>query len=497
MEMTTREKGNGTLFWQNDTLDPLEDSLRKGLIAVTVVSMVSFFSAASLFAYLSYKAIADIRRGRRRQRHMCGRPGEAIRSEVSLDLSFSMPVQRHTESGPDARVARSESTRSTNTIANDHGRQHAEDTNQTRTTTATGGGCQSYRNPFPFLIMSILGAECTTTLGFSLNLSWVLRNGIVVGTSTCTAQGFFNSLGILVSSFSFMFMATCNYLAIVWGFRPQNKNIFLCNLWAWIFCTALCWVNPKYPRERLWSCWAWVLFSIPYTCLLYTLIFWKIYRQKSRRPNPGSGSLAGDNVGNLPSGYHPAFFVYPFVYVVCTIPLAVVRLSQSLRGSGSGKSHATDSDAYYCFAAVMMASNGLWNTILWLTTIFISTPEDMQHAGLGTFAFMRTPEWRKFGNMVWISGPMSKGVHHLGKGHGRHQGNNNNSSNEAPSQEFLRLDDNGIQMNVVTTITVEETLDREEDVKQNGRLPIQEKHEHADSSMPTSVCSSITKQRRT
>lgn len=279
-----------------------------------------------------------------------------------------------------------------------------------------------------------------------------------------------------------------------------------------------CWVNPKYPRERLWSCWAWVLFSIPYTCLLYTLIFWKIYRQKSRRPNPGSGSLAGDNVGNLPSGYHPAFFVYPFVYVVCTIPLAVVRLSQSLRGSGSGKSHATDSDAYYCFAAVMMASNGLWNTILWLTTIFISTPEDMQHAGLGTFAFMRTPEWRKFGNMVWISGPMSKGVHHLGKGHGRHQGNNNNSSNEgtwwwwrmggetrlrdsgstqAPSQEFLRLDDNGIQMNVVTTITVEETLDREEDVKQNGRLPIQEKHEHADSSMPTSVCSSITKQRRT
>ncbi|KAK6850139.1 G protein-coupled glucose receptor regulating Gpa2-domain-containing protein [Apiospora arundinis] len=532
------ESGNGTLFWQNDTLAPIGEPLRKGLIAVTVVSLVSFVSAGSLFTYILYKALVDFRQCRRRQRQLRERPDET-RSEISLDLSLSLPIQRQIEGSPDNLiVARNNSTRSnntTNTTTNNDNSHRATEASQTATAQICRG-CQPYRNPFPFLILSILGAECNTALGFSLNLSWVLRNGIIVGTPACALQGWLNSMGILTSSISFMFMATCNYLAIVWGFRPQNKNIFLCNMLAWVFSIALvcgaiistkngeefggwyvranawCWVNPKYATERLWSCWAWVLFSIPYTCLLYALIFWKIYRQKPCRQLSGRVTFAGGATGNLPSGYHPAFFIYPFVYVVCTIPLAVVRLSQSMSGSGDGKQR--DTDGYYCFAALMVASNGLWNTILWLTTMFISTPEDIHQAGLGTFAFMRTPEWRKFGNMVWISGPMSKGVKLGGKG-GRNSHHNEGpwwwwrmggetrlrdsaSSTQGPSQEeFPHCEDNGIQMNVVTTITVEEALDREKDVQEKGTLHDQDKHEYRDRSIPPSICSDTGKPRIT
>ncbi|KAK7953584.1 hypothetical protein PG996_014476 [Apiospora saccharicola] len=55
---------------------------------------------------------------------------------------------------------------------------------------------------------------------------------------------------------------------------------------------------------------------------------------------------------------------------------------------------------------------------------------------------------------------------------------------QGPSQEFLHhVEDNGhgIQMNVVTTITVEETVDREKDAD-HERLPRHEKQDDTDSS---------------
>ncbi|KAK8058924.1 hypothetical protein PG994_009372 [Apiospora phragmitis] len=512
--MDTREKGNGTLFWQNDTLPHLDDPLRKGLIAVAVVSIISFVSTAALFTYLLCKLLIDSGRCRRPRRQLHQRP-EETRSEISLDLSLSIPVQRQLECGQDNPMSRNPSTRSCN---NHHHHHQAQGVNPA---TSAREPNQSIRNPFPFLIISILAAECHTALGFSLNLVWLLYGGIFVGTPACSMQGWLNSMGILYSSISYMCMATSNYLAIVWGFRARNKTICVTNLVAWLLAMGLvaggiisekqgkefggwyvranawCWVNPKYTEERLWSCWAWVLFSIPYTCFLYALIFWKIYRQKPCNKAPGRVAFAG--AANLPSGYHPAFFVYPFVYIVCTIPLAIIRLKQSMDdgGDGSASNQKDMNAAYYCAAAFMVSSNGLWNTILWLTTMFVSTPEDIRHAGLGTFAFMRTPEWRRFGNMVWISGPMSKGpVARVGRGSGEEIPSwwwwrlggetrlRDSACTRGRSQEFLHLEDNGIQMDVVTTITVEEAADREKEVDRGRVLPHKhEKHDDTDSSM--------------
>ncbi|KAK7935386.1 hypothetical protein PG985_000881 [Apiospora marii] len=520
--MDTREKGNGTLAQENDTLYSL-GGLRSGLVAVAVVSIVSFVTTAALLAYLLSKLLIDAARTRlRRRQQLRQRPGET-RSEISLDLSLSMPVQRQLEVSQDNPVSRSHSTRSYN-----HHQQP-----QVANPAPVREPYQPVRNPFPFLIISILAAECHTALGMSLNLVWLLRDGIYVGTAACTFQGWLNSMGILYSSMAFICMATSNYLAIVWGFRARNTVISVVNFVAWLLTLGLvfggmisgkngkvfggwyvranawCWVNPKYSKERLWSCWSWVMFSIPYTCLLYSLIFWKIWRQKRRcrrQQTPGHVTFAG--AANLPSGYHPAFFIYPFVYNVCTIPLAIIRLKQSIREnrrvSGDDSPVQELGNAYYCLAAFMVSSNGLWNTVLWLTTMFVSTPEDIRHAGLGAFAVMRTPEWRKFGNMVWISGPMSKGVGGRsgrggGIGGGGGDGYNNESqwwwwrmggqtrlrtsscTTQGPSQEFLHVEDNGIQMDVVTTITVEEAVDLHKNTE-HERSPKHEKPDDTDSS---------------
>ncbi|KAK8034798.1 hypothetical protein PG993_009793 [Apiospora rasikravindrae] len=520
--MDTRERGNGTLFWQNNTLKPLGD-LRQGMLAVAVVSIISFVTTAALLFYLLFKLLTDSDCCRRRQRRQ--RPAET-QSEISLDLSLSTPAQRHLEgAGQDNNpVSRSQSTRS--------GSNNDYITNQAQDAHRASSAKEPIRNPFPFLIISILGAECYTTLGFSLNLVWVLRDGIFVGTPACSLQGWLNSMGILYSSIAYMSMATSNYLAIVWGFRARNRTIIITNLGGWLLTMGLVAggiIAGKNGEE--FGGWyvranAWVLLDkpqihsgAPLVLLGVGTVLDPLYLLPLRAdilenmapealpPTSPRQSCRLHGWRHEPSlGLPPGLLRIPVRVHRLHDPLAIIRLKQSMnenegeRDNNSEK--GTMNPAYYYVAALMVSSNGLWNTILWLTTMFVSTPEDIRHAGLGTFAFMRTPEWRKFGNMVWISGPMSKkAVAKAGRGRGigdrRHGSDNNDgswwwwrmggetrlrnsgSATQGPSQEFLHLEESGIQMDVVTTITVEEAAaDRDKDVGAQGRLS--HKHDQHD-----------------
>lgn len=100
------------------------------------------------------------------------------------------------------------------------------------------------------------------------------------------------------------------------------------------------------------------------------------------------------------SGYHPAFLVYPFIYLVCIAPLVIGRVS-IIMGIDLGIS-------FFAFAGSVLAANGLFNSILWTTTILFSAPDDMLATGLDRFTFMRTPA-RNYGHTVVISGPVSQG----------------------------------------------------------------------------------------
>lgn len=102
----------------------------------------------------------------------------------------------------------------------------------------------------------------------------------------------------------------------------------------------------------------------------------------------------------IPSGYHPAFLVYPFVYLICIIPLVIGRIAL-IMGKDLGIS-------FFAAAGSILGANGMLNSILWVTTIVFSGPEDMRHSGLDKFSFVRTPQ-RDYGHTVIISGPSSRG----------------------------------------------------------------------------------------
>lgn len=102
---------------------------------------------------------------------------------------------------------------------------------------------------------------------------------------------------------------------------------------------------------------------------------------------------------------HPAFLIYPIIYVVCTLPLALGRIA-TMAGAEVPLS-------YFCASGALITSNGWLDVLLWGSTrrsiIFGDVGEE--DVGINTFTFMRTPPNRRFGNMVWVEGGVNNSNH--------------------------------------------------------------------------------------
>lgn len=155
-----------------------------------------------------------------------------------------------------------------------------------------------------------------------------------------------------------------------------------------------------------------------------------------------------------PSGHHPAFLIYPIIYMCCATPMTLGSLTPLEK-----------STPFMAVAGIMLASTGFFNAILWSTTIIFSANEDMVNTGLDHFVFIRTPEDRTFGNMIWVQGaaerPSEENTNNGGwwmLSRGR-----NNSESEAETPLHLikkpsatyRPQPGAIQMDISTTVVIE------------------------------------------
>lgn len=194
-------------------------------------------------------------------------------------------------------------------------------------------------------------------------------------------------------------------------------------------------------------------------------------QKASRSEQPRSSSQQVSALAPVNSGHHPAFLIYPVIYILCTAPLALGRVITM-----AGRQVSLE---YFCLAGAMIASNGWLDVLLFSTTrhviIFNASP-DFEETGLETFAFMRTPANRRFGNMVWVQGAGST-PNHVGsvdqgtggwlrklfrRGNGsrrraKRDGHRRSGAHRSISQESLRRRGavEGIQMETVTTVVVE------------------------------------------
>ncbi|KAI1761925.1 G protein-coupled glucose receptor regulating Gpa2-domain-containing protein [Hypoxylon sp. FL1150] len=466
------------------TLSPLPNGHRNGLVAVAVCGVVSFITTSTLFFYLTYKLIT------RRIRKNPKKENDGQQTTPANDLSLGL-AQRNYGMAKKAIP------------------QEQEGASQQQKESKIGRP-----NQFLVLMYNLLLADMHQATAFMLNIPWIRNNAILVGNPTCWAQGWFVSTGDLSASCFISAIALHTYLAIVNGYKPPDWLLYLTisGLWVFVYVMALagvastnngrgaggfyvrasawCWVSAEYEGLRLWLHYFWIFLSFLVTSLFYTLIFIFLQRkQRSSQPlshSRPSVSASTQSTANAittrmqSSGHHPAFLIYPVIYVLCTAPLALGRVVTM-----SGREVST---AYFCLAGAMIASNGWLDVLLFSTTrrsIIFNADLNLENTGLETFAFMRTPHWRKYGNIVWVQGGAAQrgnderergrkkrrqSVWELGRirrligwGRGGRGGEAKTGSwfggHGGGSQESLRgnggINETGIQMDTVTTVVVE------------------------------------------
>ncbi|KAI1370966.1 G protein-coupled glucose receptor regulating Gpa2-domain-containing protein [Hypoxylon crocopeplum] len=481
----------GPLDPSSDTLSPLPNGHRNGLIAVAVCGMLSFVTTSTLFLFLTYKLITWRLRTPARQDD----GHQTAANDLSLGLAqrnYGLARKAFPQEQETGAPRRQEETR------------------------------RGPPNQFLVLVYNLFFADMHQATAFMLNIPWIQNNEINVGNPTCWAQGWFVSTGDLSASCFICAIAIHTYLTVVKGYKPPHWALYLAIVGLWVFiyvmaiagvaatnngrgaggfyvrAAAWCWVNVRFEGLRLWLHYFWIFLSFLVTSVLYTLIFIFLHQKKTfsqpfshSRPSASASARPGANSTSTqthPSGHHPAFLIYPVIYVLCTAPLALGRVV-TMAGRDV-------SIAYFCLAGAMIASNGWLDVLLFSTTrhtIIFNGSLDSENTGLETFTFMRTPHWRQYGNMVWVQGGAQGNNGHDGRqrrrrrgtfwGLGkigqlvewvRRDGRSKIGGQGSVSQESLRgitgTTETGIQMDTVTTVVVE-IEQEQENAKARSREP--------------------------
>ncbi|KAM0564468.1 hypothetical protein ACHAPJ_000682 [Fusarium lateritium] len=455
--MASQEEDYRNSHPESGSLTTLSSTLHSGLIAITVFALLSFILASILFLYLTFKLVKwHIYKKKRANSIAKNIPEPSLVTDFSF-LNSAFDSQGQTQQHP-----------------------HDEDVERLK------AAKNDPPNQFLILIFNLIIADMHQAAAFALSVRWIQKGGIYVDTPTCFVQGLFDSNGDLASSLFITAIAIHTYLSVVKNYRPPQKVLYASTtgIWVFVYCMSIvpllatrnghnvggfyvragpwCWINDAYESLRLLTHYLFIFISLVTTSALYIAIYISLRRQATDAVRRAGSST------QVKQDHHPAFLIYPLIYVMCTLPLALGRIA-TMAG-------AKVPMGYYCFAGTLIASNGSFDCLLFGITrhaiVFGSSDSvDAGDTGIETFAFMRTPAGR-LGNVVWIQGGENYVDGSNGPGGWWRLGSR--SENKAPgvlrtrnaSQESLRSAARGdltIQMDVVTSVAVEVDANKERD----------------------------------
>ncbi|KDN60269.1 putative integral membrane protein [Colletotrichum sublineola] len=405
---------------QRGSLVPLPEYHRRGLIILTSFSFLSAVATSLLWLFITYKFLSYRKRKWVEQKRESRQRARCSTADLpDLSLGLDAPCRGSTGFARIAeldRVANSEErTNEAGSLRQEEQEAEVEDV--------------EVRSPFPILVYNLLLADMMEAVAYALSIYWVVNDGIIAPSSVCWAQGWLGSTSNLAASLFLLSISVYTFLTVGLGYKPPPWTVYTTIAGLWIFdfgingagviasvlhpatphesffmrANVWCWISSAYDSSRLWAHYFWIMVSIAVTITLYAYVFFTLWREKrSCRHMPGTSSTFTNGRQSEPpppTGYHPAFVIYPFVYIGCSVPLVVGRVA-SLLGIDLGI-------YYFSFAGSVLAANGLINSILWMSTILFSAPQDVRDTGLDQFAFVRTPV-RNYGHTVVISGPVSR-----------------------------------------------------------------------------------------
>lgn len=326
---------------------------------------------------------------------------------------------------------------------------------------------------FVFLIFNLVLADIQQSLAFLLNVEWLGRGGITVGTNSCWAQGWFVSTGDLASGVFCLAIGVHTFASLVWNYRVPGALFYSACAGLWVFVYALaivgvalhpgdiyvragawvslplkhskqqsrrrrsglrlltsnqCWINESYPDLRLYTHYIFIFICEFGVIVIYTLLYTILIRRATLLRLSKDSTTASVHTSHSSEAARTLtaaklMVLYPLVYVLCTLPLASARMA-----SMAGKSVPL---GVLCMAGAMITSNGWLDALLYVSTrkvmIFSDAPPP-EDAGIDTFA---SPFWgaeSRFGTTTTITAARKRssgtrqGLSRLGSGPHSRQG---------------------------------------------------------------------------
>jgi hypothetical protein len=172
------------------------------------------------------------------------------------------------------------------------------------------------------------------------------------------------------------------YLLPIIGVAMHPDDIF-------VRATSWCWINANYPDLRIWLHYLWIFIFEFGTILIYMIMYVAIKcRIKSNFYSSSAQAQQARTAVKL-------MIVYPIIYVLCTLPLATMRMASITSSKITGY-------AWFCFAGAMITSNGFLDVILYAFTrriMLFSDEPPTDVYGVETFSLpFSGPNMRSFGN---------------------------------------------------------------------------------------------------
>ncbi|KAF1831850.1 hypothetical protein BDW02DRAFT_36780 [Decorospora gaudefroyi] len=225
-------------------------------------------------------------------------------------------------------------------------------------------------NQYVILIYNLLIADLQQSIAFSISFHWLRIDKIVAPTGACFIQAWFLQIGDVASGFFVLAIAVHTWMGVVKGYKLPYMWFVAAILGIWFFALVLtvlgpamyqekyfaraaswCWVSSAYQSERLWLHYLWIFIVEFGTIIIYAHVFFHL-RGRIR-------SIMANDTSKLERA--TKFMVmYPAVYVLLTLPIAVGRMV-AMTGTALP-------DAFFIVAGALLTSCGWIDALLYTLT---------------------------------------------------------------------------------------------------------------------------------
>jgi hypothetical protein len=207
-------------------------------------------------------------------------------------------------------------------------------------------------NQYIILIYNLLLADLQQAISFAMSFHWLRINSIQGSTMPCFVQAWFLNLGDVSSGFFVLAIAIHTWLGVVRGYKMTYPWFITSILFIWLFALVLtvlgpamyherffaraggwvgslfaihttpanmrqCWVSIEFQPERLWLHYLWIFIVEFGTMAIYGHVFLHLRGRIQGIANNDTAKLTRAT---------KFMVLYPAVYVVLTLPIAVGRM---------------------------------------------------------------------------------------------------------------------------------------------------------------------------